>query len=741
MDRIIRPYPRDDHQGLAPDGAGQGPAPRAADAGPAAYHLAPNPTKAAGDYLHALRRRAWLVALVALVLGVPGSILVLRMPPVYVATAQIEINPPRFDPSLVALVSNGSGLRTPEDSYQNYVTTKGLILKSPSLWAKVAEDPSFPDSAAALVDLGKLLVRQLPASNLFTLTLESQDPARVAKLLNALIREFRDQTTDEGANQIGATILTAQLHLKQMEEGDASTDPRSSLKGMTREIERLVRENPIFGPNGRNLLEQEYEVKTAALGQRRFRLDDAVQENRMSRYLPKPTLGPAHPKQGSLDRLESDRERVVDMLDKEERAARNPGGDPGIAHFRQRIADIDKKLAKLRADQPGPTTRDLSGLVIDQSRQDVRKAEDEVKGVLAQMQQVMPVYQNYLSLVRDREKKAQTVADMQSKLREFRLLKESQVKPVKFSQEAVEPQDPSKPSRPMFLVGVAILSLGAGVGLAFLLELVDHRVKVPEHLAAGLRLPLLAVVPRIARLAENHRGGHLWTSSTPHAPAADAFRNLRASLLGHDGPLVTLLVTSAKAGEGKSTTALNLAATCARAGERTLLLDVDFRRGSLGPVFAPHDHEYGLADVLRGDMPWQRAVVHTDVANLDFLPLGDAADLPIEILGSRELKQLIVGLSGHYDRVILDGPAVLGLADCRMLGRIVDAALLVVRSGVHELKPLERAKSMLEQSRVRVAGVALNALVDDLENWACPAHSQIEPPRRSARELIDASTG
>ena len=163
-----------------------------------------------------------------------------------------------------------------------------------------------------------------------------------------------------------------------------------------------------------------------------------------------------------------------------------------------------------------------------------------------------------------------------------------------------------------------------------------------------------------------------------------------------------LLVTSAKAGEGKSTTALNLAATCARAGERTLLLDVDLRRPSLGGVFIDEDPDaeiHGLVDVLRGELPWQRTVRHTELPNLDFIPTGDTRSIPIEILGTLELRQLLVALSHHYDRVILDGPAVLGLADCRVLGRIVDSSLLVVRSGAMQLITLHRAKAMLEQSQ------------------------------------------
>jgi capsular exopolysaccharide synthesis family protein len=183
-----------------------------------------------------------------------------------------------------------------------------------------------------------------------------------------------------------------------------------------------------------------------------------------------------------------------------------------------------------------------------------------------------------------------------------------------------------------------------------------------------------------------------------------------------------MLVTSAKPGEGKSTTSLNLAATCARAGERTLLIDCDLRRPSLRPVFIDDpENDFGLVDVLRGEMPWQRAVIRTGEANLDFLSSGDPRGVPIEILGTIELRQLITALSGHYHRIILDGPAVLGMADCRMLGRMVDAVFLVVRSGAHGLNPIDRATEMLQQSRVPLAGYVFNGLDHDLRNWASHA--------------------
>jgi hypothetical protein len=106
---------------------------------------------------------------------------------------------------------------------------------------------------------------------------------------------------------------------------------------------------------------------------------------------------------------------------------------------------------------------------------------------------------------------------------------------------------------------------------------------------------------------------------------------------------------------------------------------------------------------------------------LDFLPSGDVAGVPVEVLGTRELKQALASARGHYDRIILDGPALLGLADGRLLGRMVDGALLVIRSGTQTLQSLRRARMMLDQSRVPVLGAALNQMRAVELDWTRPA--------------------
>ena len=430
------------------------------------------------------------------------------------------------------------------------------------------------------------------------------------------------------------------------------------------------------------------------------------------------------PREQQIALLETEKKKWIRTLLHDRHTIKNFDSDPGSRFHAERLNEILNELDDLRslktqmADSPAE-------LLADQYQREIEDEKAQHQAVLAQMQESMPEHQRFLSMVEDRNHTRQRIAEMERSIASFEILASSQKDPVRIPGSVIEPTVPIRPSRGLYIGMGLVVSFGMGLGLVFLLEHVDHTVRIPEHVTQGLTLPLLGVVPRIRRTSLTHRGGHLWTPSTPDSIEADAFRNIRASLLGvadRRGPIVTLLVTSPKAGDGKSTAALNLAATCARAGERTLLLDIDLRRPTLGDVFPAEPEKegttHGLVDVLQGKLPWQRTLRHTELCNLDFIPTGDPRDIPIEILGTLELRQLLTALEHHYDRVILDGPAVLGMADCRMLGRMVDASMLVVRAGAHQLVTLQRAKAMLEQSHVPIAGVVVNSLSEDVQNWS-----------------------
>jgi polysaccharide biosynthesis transport protein len=688
---------------------------------PPSLPINPAAVKTTSHYVGALRRRFWMVLVIAVPLAIASSILVLRLPPVYVAKGEIEINPPVIDPVLSALMTHEPGRHDPAAT-ASYVPNHEAWLRSKGLAQKVVNDPSIGIPMAQYADpafelFKSLYILRMKGTNSFMVTLEGNDPAQTKKLLELLLLQFEKETRDENDTKLDNTAVFAETNLKELKKDAAKLD---------QQIQMALQKSSTISPGGHNILEERYVNLTSIISQKRLRLGELQQQLTMSEMLPKydfdPESGGRAARIAELKRLKRVYTRGLESMRKQ---IRNFNSDPTV----RRVADVldgvlDEldELSSFRKERLSTPTE----MILDQYNREMDADREDHEKLLAEMQQSIPEHQRILGMLHDRDERSKQIVRMEERMMEFGILKQQIVNSpcVKMLSSIIEPTAPIKPNRPLLIALGFFASFGLGIGLVCLLEHVDHSVKVPEHVSQGLTLPLLGVVPRIRRSALTHRAGHLWTHTTPDSIEADAYRNIRASLLGiadKRGPIVTLLVTSAKAGEGKSTTALNLAATCARAGERTLLLDVDLRRPSLRDVFITEDPEtevHGLVDVLRGELPWQRTVRHTELPNLDFIPTGDTRSIPIEILGTLELRQLLVALSHHYDRVILDGPAVLGLADCRVLGRIVDCSLLVVRSGSMQLITLHRAKLMLEQSHVAIAGVVFNGLSEDINNWS-----------------------
>jgi succinoglycan biosynthesis transport protein ExoP len=702
----------------------------------------PAANKTVSNYLKALRRRFWVVLAVAIPLAITTSIVIIKQPPVYMVKERIEINPPEIDPLFNSLVASEVGSKnTP--SQADYVANREIKLRDTALAERVVSDPSivprvsqYANPAYDLI-VRPMTVQQIKKTNSFYVSLEGTDPALTARLLDNLLNEFKKQASDDNTEKLEAIRVLADENLKVLYAG---------LKTLDEKIATALQKTTTLGPGGRSILEEKYSNIETMMAHKAQRMGEISQQAVVAQIYPRPDLeGAFSAREGRLAQLNIEKHKYQAGLERMKKTIRRWNGDQAAQEWSREldaILDEIEELKSVKAKSAGNPT----DMILENYTRELDADREERDKLLTQMRDSMPKHQEILTLLSDRTERARMIARMDERLNGFTIVKLALASSdcVRIPAIVVEPTVPTKPNKPMLFALGLLGSLGLGVLLVCLLEYVDHSVKVPEHVTHGLTLPLLGVVPRIRRTALTHRGGHLWTPGTPDSIEADAYRNVRASLLGiadKRGPIVTMLITSAKAGEGKSTTALNLAATCARAGERTLLMDVDLRRPSLGGVFVAHDQDeevHGLVDVLRGELPWQRTVRHTEIANLDFIPTGDTSDIPIEILGTLELRQLLLALEHHYDRVILDGPAVLGLADCRVLGRIVDASLLVVRSGSHHLMTLHRAKAMLEQSHVVIAGVVFNGMTDDMNNWSSYGYEPL--PLSSVRSRTTAGS-
>lgn len=255
-------------------------------------------------------------------------------------------------------------------------------------------------------------------------------------------------------------------------------------------------------------------------------------------------------------------------------------------------------------------------------------------------------------------------------------------------------------------IGVAAGAV-VGVALALLLEALDRRMRDPSQVEDAAGLPVLGTIPY--ELA----GERLPASSSPMSVRAEAYRKVRTNLafLTESGPPKSVVVTSAVAGEGKTSLSTNLALTCAASGQRVLLIDADLRR--------PMVHEYvglanevGLVDVLAGRSSVSEATVELPGADVQVLPSGAVPANPSELLGSARMIELLRTAEVDYDIVIVDSPPVLPVADALVIGVEVDGVVLVTRLGETTPDKLQEAKASLERVRANILGVVPNAAKD-----------------------------
>jgi capsular exopolysaccharide synthesis family protein len=193
----------------------------------------------------------------------------------------------------------------------------------------------------------------------------------------------------------------------------------------------------------------------------------------------------------------------------------------------------------------------------------------------------------------------------------------------------------------------------------------------------------------------------------PKSLAAEQYRSLRTRLAHADGAgaLRTILVTSPQKGEGKSVTAANLALTMAQEQRRVVIVEADLRKPSLQHLFGLPSGP-GLADHLSGAAELKDAMKFLPDYNLTVIPAGNAPLNPAELLGSTAMRRLLDHLRSRFDRVILDTPPVLPLADVAILAPLVDGSLMVVRAGVTPKPAIENALRAFDSSRL--LGVVLN---------------------------------
>lgn len=267
-------------------------------------------------------------------------------------------------------------------------------------------------------------------------------------------------------------------------------------------------------------------------------------------------------------------------------------------------------------------------------------------------------------------------------------------------------EPPLHPVSPRPALNMAVAGMG-GLALALLLafarEKFDDVIRAPDDVDRKLALPLLGVVPLL-------KGGQTPQDAleNPRSPMSEAHYALRTALELSSGSGVpaTLLLTSSRQSEGKSTTAIAVARDFAAAGKRVLLVDADLRKPSLHKLVGLPNRA-GLSNLLARQKQPHEVIQHSDLANLDFVSSGPLPPNPAQLLASNSLGEILHLLASHYDMVILDGPPVLGLADAPRLASVAEGTIFIVEANGAHYGNAKAALKRLFGSRGNLIGAVL----------------------------------
>ncbi|MFM2151010.1 MAG: hypothetical protein RLZZ187_3316 [Pseudomonadota bacterium] len=427
---------------------------------------------------------------------------------------------------------------------------------------------------------------------------------------------------------------------------------------------------------------------SANLVAQRAARDEAQREvNRLSA-----TLGSGHPdvraaagRLGAADRaVATETSRVVQALDAEARAAR-----ARVASFEASLAEQQDRLNRTQGAE----------IRINALERETEAARSLLRAVL--------------------ERSQTTVSQTAIEKPDARILSPATV-----------PGVPSFPKPLLFVAAATALGGLFGLLLVWFLEQADSTLRSGDEVRGALGLPCLALVPRLRRGILGRHRVEDYVARKPLSPFAEAMRTLRAALwLGSDPPKV-VLVSAARPGEGKTTTAIALARSAAMNGERVLLIDCDIRQPSVGRLFRTEGTP-GITDLLLGQAGYEQILRRDHLTALDWIPAGAAEIHSLGLFMSEAMAALLERVRRDYDLVVLDAPPALAMADARVVARLADATLLCVKWRDTPRSVVRNSLALLEDAKARLVGVALTQVDARTHRRSGYADSEVYHPRYS----------
>lgn len=334
-------------------------------------------------------------------------------------------------------------------------------------------------------------------------------------------------------------------------------------------------------------------------------------------------------------------------------------------------------------------------------------SEEEKKALIFQDSRVA-----YNTLEREVETNQALYQGLLQRLKEINVAGEAGNNNLSIIDKALPPLQKFKPKLSTNLIFAGLLGLFLGIAAAFLREFMDDSVKDINELERQTHLPVLGLVPAVSE--NDPKKISQLVLNSPKSALAESFRSLRTTIrfkLREQNESPVLFITSARANEGKTTVAMNLASAFAHTGNRVLLIDADLRNPSLHKLIGTRNQQ-NLVGYLSGEYPLDQLSQASNVPNLDIVVAGTPPTDPSELLANTKMEALLKAAGQHYDVVIMDGPPILGLADAMILTSLANITLLTVHANDTSTSTINNALKRLQETGAQVSGIILNQVKD-----------------------------
>ncbi|MBJ7532843.1 polysaccharide biosynthesis tyrosine autokinase [Rhodomicrobium vannielii ATCC 17100] len=668
------------------------------------------------QYLYMVLKRKWLILGTALVFTVLGSVFTLLKTPLYSASVRIQIE---REP---AKILEGGTTSPTEAGTTDFLRTQYELIKSRAMAERVVsmqrlyDDEGFfkPRDVSALGLLGAALfssskkelplptarqgwavgivlsnVAVLPVANSRLVDVRYSDPSavRAQQIANGYADAYIASNLDKRfeANSYAKTFLDDQIkQLKiRMEEAEKALLVFAEQEKMVEVSDKAsIAENNLAAAN-------------AALGQL---ISERIKNEQLWRQLEGSTAInlPQLLSNPVIEVLRGQRKALETVY--QEKLENFKPSFPTMVQISNKIKEIDRQLAA-----EVKTIRNSLKAAYETSLAQESEMKGRIETLRGEVLDLQKKGIQYNILKREVETNRGLYNSLLQRSKEVNIAGGVGTNNIFIVDRALVPDAPSEPNFPRALLISLALGLGAGVGISFLLEMLDDRVRTPEEIEQLSALSTLGIIPR-----QEFAEGLDQALKDPRSAIAEAYRSLATTLQfsTESGLPRSIAVTSAGPGEGKSTTSVAIARHFAQMGHKVLLIDADLRNPSLHKKLCLNN-VVGLTNYLTGQSLPPEVLQRTDHPNLAFMASGPLPPNAADLLSGTRLYSL-VSLGGDvFDLIVFDAPPLLGLADAQLLANASAGTIFVIAAGEKGKGMIRSALRRLQLARITLLGAVL----------------------------------